>query len=203
MQAKPKNHSIDSIFAFLLLLIFTLFTLMLAGMGSAIYRSGAAHLNENYTSRTAVAYISEKVRQHDQSEAIRISSVGDLPALEFCDTIDGEAFVTYVYFYEGALCELFLQAARTPDPAMGSRIVELASFEIADAAADTTASDTAVTDVAADITAMDTAAAGAAASDTAAMDTAAADTAGPRLLRATAVSEEGNELSVLIHISSG
>ena len=46
MNAKQKNHSIDSLFSFLLLLVFFLFTVFLAQMGSAIYKSGVSHLNE-------------------------------------------------------------------------------------------------------------------------------------------------------------
>ncbi len=134
MRAKPKNHSIDSLFAFLLLLTFSLFTLMLAGMGSAVYRNGAAYLDENYTSRTAVAYVSEKVRQHDEAGSIFLTSVGELPALAFRDTIDGESFLTYVYFHDGALRELFISEDREPEAEMGSRIVELSSFSVEQAA---------------------------------------------------------------------
>lgn len=130
MRARPGNHSIDSLFTFFLLLTFSLFTLMLAGMGSAIYRSGAASLDENYTSRTAVAFISEKVRQHDESGSIFLTSVGDIPALAFRDVVEGTPFLTYVYFYDGAMCELFIREDRTPKPALGSRIVKLSSLTV-------------------------------------------------------------------------
>ena len=130
MQIKRKNHSIDSLFSFLLLLIFCLFTLMLSGMGSTIYRNGTAYLNENYSSRTAAAYVAEKLRQHDETGAVFMTSVGELPALALRDTIDGERFITYVYFYDNALCELMLPEDRTADAEMGSRIVELSSLTI-------------------------------------------------------------------------
>lgn len=130
MQIRQKNHSIDSLFSFLLLLIFCLFTLMLSGMGSTIYRNGTAYLNENYTSRTAVAYISEKVRQHDESGSVFMTAVDALPALALRDTIGETDFITYVYFYDNALCELMVQEDRVPETAMGTRIVELSSLTI-------------------------------------------------------------------------
>lgn len=183
MQIKPKNHSIDSLFAFLLLLTFTLFTLMLAGMGSAIYRNGASYLDENYTSRTAVAYVTEKVRQHDVSGSIFMTKVEETPALAFRDTIDGESYLTYVYFYDGALRELFIEEDREPSATLGNRIVTLSSLTIE------AANETAGTDEAADGADAGEVSSGGNEDDT-------------HLLLVTAVSEHGNELSQLIHISS-
>ena len=135
MNAKQKNHSIDSLFSFLLLLVFFLFTVFLAKMGSAIYKSGVSHLNENYTSRTAIAYLTEKVRQHDKSGSIFLTSIEDLPAIAFFDTIeeaDGQtgSFLTYVYFSDHALYELFVRESTVPEKALGTPIVELSDFEI-------------------------------------------------------------------------
>lgn len=164
MNQEQKKHSIDSLFTFLLLLVFCLFSLLLAGMGSAIYRNGTAHLNENYTSRTAIAYLQEKVRQHDRSGDIALSEVEGIPAVRFHDTVEGNSFYTYVYFYDDSLCELFVHENTAPLANMGTRIVELASFDVEPAAGE--------------------------------------ENTDTRLLSATAVSQEGNRLSVLIHSNS-
>ena len=130
MHSGSKTHSIDTLFSFLLLLIFCLFSLLLAGMGAAVYKNGAAHLNENYTSRTAVAYLAEKVRRHDRTDAVFLTEIEDLPAIAFRDTIEDEDFLTYVYFSDGALCELMLRAGRTPEIRLGTRLVELQSLDV-------------------------------------------------------------------------
>lgn len=130
MLTKRKAHSIDSLFSFLLLLIFCLFTLLLSGMGSTIYRNGTAYLNENYSSRTATAYVAERVRQHDETGGVFLATVEELPALAFRDTIDEAAFLTYVYFYDNALCELMIPEDRAPDAAMGNRVIALSSLTI-------------------------------------------------------------------------
>lgn len=217
MQIKPRNHSIDSLFAFLLLLTFSLFTLLLAGMGSTIYQNGAAYLDENYTSRTAVAYVAEKIRQHDDSGNIFFTTVEELPALGLRDTIDGESYLTYVYFFDGALRELFIQENREPEAALGNRIVKLASLDIepVDTTADE-ATDNAGTNETAGMS--ETAGDGSssagiaaeAANNTGADEThEMGETAGDsssstrlHLLRVTAVSENGNELTQLVRISS-
>ena len=124
------RHQADSLFTFLLLLIFALFTLVLAGTGGAVYKNGVTHLNENYTSRTAIAYISEKVRQHDSRNDVFLTSVEDLPALGLRDAFDGETFLTYIYFYDGCLRELFVHENTVPMASSGTKIVELSSFTI-------------------------------------------------------------------------
>lgn len=125
-----KRHQADSLFTFLLLLIFALFTLVLAGTGGAVYKNGVTHLNENYTSRTAIAYVSEKVRQHDSRNDVFLTSVEDLPALGLRDVFDGKAFLTYIYFYDGCLRELFVRENTAPMASSGTKIVELSSFTI-------------------------------------------------------------------------
>ena len=55
MNSKPTRHSIDTLFTFLLLLSFLLFSLLVAGTGSIVYQNGTDSLNKNYTSRTALS----------------------------------------------------------------------------------------------------------------------------------------------------
>ena len=62
MNSKPTRHSIDTLFTFLLLLSFLLFSLLVAGTGSMVYQNGTDSLNKNYTSRMALSYLAEKLR---------------------------------------------------------------------------------------------------------------------------------------------
>lgn len=130
MLKQPKRHATDTLFTFLLLLSFCLFTMVLSGMGAAVYKNSSAHLEENYTSRTAVAYVTEKVRQHNTAGSIFLSEVEGIPALALRDTIENSDFLTYVYFYENHLCELMTRAENTPTAQMGTPLVELSSLDI-------------------------------------------------------------------------
>lgn len=127
-KSNSKFHVFDSLFTFLLLLSFLLFSLLLCSIGSAVYRSGSDSLNENYTSRTALAYLAEKLREHDESGALSETSIGETTALLLSETIDGKVYVTYLYYYDGALCELFAAADTDPSPEMGTKIAKLRSF---------------------------------------------------------------------------
>lgn len=130
MKSKSKTgiHVFDSLFTFLLLLSFLLFSLLLCGVGSAVYRGGSDSLNENYTTRTALAYLAEKLREHDESNSLSESCIGEIPALLLSETIDDCKYVTYLYSYDGALCELFTAADTVPSPEMGTQIASLTSF---------------------------------------------------------------------------
>lgn len=129
---KPIRHTADTLFAVLLLLIFSLFAFLLAGTGAAVYKNSASYLEENYTSRTAVAYTEEKIRQHDRAGSISLTTLDELPALCLYETIEQQKFVTYIYYFDGALRELFVKESVTPSAANGTAIVPLSSFSITD-----------------------------------------------------------------------
>ncbi|MCD8346804.1 MAG: DUF4860 domain-containing protein [Lachnospiraceae bacterium] len=155
MYLRQKQHSTNTLFTFLLLLVFALFALLLASTGAVVYQNSVASLDENYTSRTAVAYVAEKIRQYDSEGQISFSQVEDIPALALHSAEDASAAtVTYIYFYDGSLCELYVREETTPAAAMGTAMVELSDFTIEQEQS---------------------------------------------LLRVTAVSTEGEEMSLLIH----
>lgn len=215
MKWKRKNHSADTPFSFFLLLIFTLFTMMLAGTGAAVYQNSAAHLNENYTSRTAIAYISEKIRQHNSKAAIFLSDVEGTDALVLRESIEEEAYLTYIYYYNHALCELFVHENTEPKLQSGSQIIELENLTIEPlenaASANEPQTNEALTNEASTNEASTNEASAnepaenepsanepSANEPSAAEPPAASTVTFPRMIRVTAVSPEGNTLSALI-----
>ena len=130
MNENRQRHSISGLFTLILLLMFAFSTLSLVLLGSRIYRKGVSYLNRNYTTRTAVAYVTEKIRQHDEKDKIFLTKFSDIPALLMEDEIGEDTFSTYIYFYDGALRELFVRSSAKPSPDMGSSIVVLDDFSI-------------------------------------------------------------------------
>ncbi|MCD8011918.1 MAG: DUF4860 domain-containing protein [Lachnospiraceae bacterium] len=128
---RRKQHSTDFLFTFLLLITFAIFALVLAGTGALVYQNSISSLDENYTSRTSIAYVAEKVRQYDSEGQVSLSSVEDIPALKLLSDEEAEtATCTYIYYYDGFLRELFVREETTPTAAMGSALVELSDFTI-------------------------------------------------------------------------
>ena len=130
MNENRQRHAVSGLFSLILLLLFAFSTLSLVLLGSRIYKNGVSYLNRNYTTRTAVAYVTEKVRQHDEAGSIRLTELEGIPALLMEDEISGDTFLTYIYFYDGALRELFVRGSTDPAPDMGSRIVVLEDFSV-------------------------------------------------------------------------
>lgn len=130
INEKRQRHSVGGLFTLSLLLMFAFSTLVLVLLGSRIYRNGVSHLDRNYTTRTALAYVTEKIRQHDEKDSVSFSELDGIPALFLKDTIDGDSFFTFVYFYDGALRELFVHSSTSPSPEMGSKIVSLDDFSV-------------------------------------------------------------------------
>ena len=130
MNENRQRHSISGLFTLILLLLFAFSTLSLVLLRSRIYKNGVSHLNRNYTTRTAVAYVTEKIRQHDEKDSISLTELEGIPSLLLKDNIDGDIFFTYIYFHDGALKELFVRSSMEPSPDMGSRIVVLDDFSV-------------------------------------------------------------------------
>ena len=128
MNSKPTRHSIDTLFTFLLPLSFLLFSLLVAGTGSMVYQNGTDSLNKNYTSRMALSYLAEKLRQHDHTDGVNVRELDDIPSLVLYEEQNGTHYCTYLYFYDGALRELFTQASNVPSADMGTAITELSGF---------------------------------------------------------------------------
>lgn len=135
MNLKEQHHSITSLFSVLLLLMFAGSAFLLILFGSHIYQRGTEKLDENYTIRTAVAYVSEKIRHHEERECISMQNLDGFPALRLKENIDNDTFYTYIYFYDHTLRELFIRQDILPAPEMGNVIVELADFSITESPA--------------------------------------------------------------------
>jgi hypothetical protein len=139
LRKDNSSHVLDVLFAFSLFGLFVLIGTCVVLFGSKVYRSTAAQLEENYTSRTALAYVSEKIRQSDVSDGIELVSLSfkdeadsspATTALAFTETIEETEYRTYIYFYDGALRELFIRADADISPGQGTALLSLSDFTI-------------------------------------------------------------------------
>ena len=66
-------------------------------------------MDDNYTARTSIAYITEKMRQADEKNAIEIRNENGHQILMMTTMIDDTAYATSLYEYDGWLYELFVR----------------------------------------------------------------------------------------------
>lgn len=125
-----QKHMIDLIFPVALFFVFALSALTVLLLAARIYRSTTENSSMNYSARTALSYISEKIRQNDADGNIRIGKLDGENALILEQTYGDSVYDTYIYAYEGFLRELFVRSESSADLSAGAKILEVDAFSM-------------------------------------------------------------------------
>lgn len=136
MRYKPIQHKLDGLFVLLLFAIFACSILMVLLGGANSYQRLADRDADSYTTRTCLQYIAAKLRHGDQVGAIKVSSFSDanrvdadeISTLYIYNRIDGEDYATRIYWYDGAVRELFASAEGEFMPEDGNLVLETAGL---------------------------------------------------------------------------
>ena len=102
-----SRHMIDILFVLSLFCVFASSSVLLIIFGADIYKKTVHQMDSNYSSRTSIAYITEKVRQSDTCDSIQITSQDGTSILMMTSTINDITYATSLYEYDGYLYELF------------------------------------------------------------------------------------------------
>lgn len=125
-----RRHMIDFIFPIALFFVFALSALTLVLFAARIYRSTTENSSLQYTSRTGLSYISEKIHQNDGHGRIQAGSFDGCDALVMEQTFKEETYFTYIYAYDQNLKELFVKEGVDASAADGRTILEIQDFSI-------------------------------------------------------------------------
>lgn len=120
-----ENRRITDVLALLCLTVFALCVLLVLLSGASVYRKLADSGEEAYTRRTALQYLTTRVRQ---AETVQTGTLEGCEALILEETVDGETYTTWVYCYEGWLRELYAVPGADLPPKAGEAIVEAEDF---------------------------------------------------------------------------
>lgn len=139
---QERHFVVDILFVLALFGVFAVSALVLVTIGADIYQHTVNDMNTNYDSRTAIAYITEKIRQSDcvlsdGTPAVSIGTLEQTPALILTDELDGEYYCTYLYLHDGWLRELYMRQGAYLGDNMedaGKNILELESLSYEQAA---------------------------------------------------------------------
>ncbi|MCI8646485.1 MAG: DUF4860 domain-containing protein [Firmicutes bacterium] len=101
------RHAIDLLFPIALFFVFAASALIVLTLAADIYGSTTGELRVNDENRTALSYISEKIRQSDVKGGMEIAEVEGTQCLVMSAEYNGQKYATYIYEYEGTLKELF------------------------------------------------------------------------------------------------
>ena len=125
-----SRHVIDFIFPIALFFVFAASSLVVLILASDIYGSNTNQLQANDENRTALSYISEKIRQNDTGGALEIVSIEGTECLALSADYNDVLHTTYIYEYDGMLKELFVRDDVSVSLEDGKDIMAISSLSI-------------------------------------------------------------------------
>lgn len=130
MRRNENNHVIDLLFTLTLFGVFAVSALLVVIFGAKIYQNTSASMNRNFTSRTAISYVSEKLHQRDVIGSSVITDVEGAPSISLMKQYDSMVVTTYIYADDGYLKEITVTGGVSPVRSSGQNIMELSDFYI-------------------------------------------------------------------------
>ncbi len=123
---------INDIFPILLFLAFTLAALGTVMISVQIYQKILRQSDGSYDMETAVAYVTEKFRGHDENGCIEASSFMGHDAVVMTSRVMDETYYTYIYACDGYLRELYVSESELPSCTAdsGNKILEMSEFSV-------------------------------------------------------------------------
>ncbi len=124
-----ETGALGGAFIFALLAAFALFSLLIVLMGARELSSIQAASDGNYSVRTALGYLACKLRSNDETGMVSVREYDGISVLTLSGDYDGEIYDTYIYYYDGGICEYYGSENRRFDPLLGERIIDASGFE--------------------------------------------------------------------------
>lgn len=125
-----RGHMIDFLFPVALLFVFALSALSLVLLAAGVYRSTTENSSLQYTARSSLAYLSEKIHQCDENGGVFLGTLDGYDALILEQTYEDEVYHTYIYACDEELKELFVKDGAEVSARSGRTILEVQNFTV-------------------------------------------------------------------------
>ncbi len=141
MSAEKKRvnrHNISGVFVFLLIGVFSVFSLLLVLIGVGAYQDVVDDARANAQVRTSISYITNKIHAADAAKAVYVEDWHGINTLVVSEWIDGGEFQTRIYYMPdpesnaGGLYEHFAYVGDDWGPEEGDRIADIQGLQIAE-----------------------------------------------------------------------
>jgi len=130
MKNRIQQFKSEGLVAVVLFAVFSLCVLMVLFSGVDIYKGIIKRDTHTHYKRTAVQYITTKVRQADKDAAITTSDFNGKDALIIKEIIDEKNYITRIYCHDGWLMELVSEEDVVLSLSDGEKITEAEHFEV-------------------------------------------------------------------------
>lgn len=132
MDEANRKQNIGGLLVLVVFAVFMVSVMLVLLTGADIVQGLSQRDQDGYNRRTAVQYVSTRVRQGDRAGMISVSAFGEGDALVLGQEIDGTLFHTKVYCYDGYLRELFTEADSDIHPEFGEKLLPVSGFSVRD-----------------------------------------------------------------------
>lgn len=126
---KIKHTAAVRMFPMLLFFVFLLCTIFTILIGSRVYENIRARNSEAFHTDTALAYMTNKVRQNDRAGSVSIREDGGCRILVLASAYDDVEFETWIYRLDGQLMELFTAKDSGIGVESGQKIMDCAPVD--------------------------------------------------------------------------
>ena len=129
---EARRSAIDILFTLALFCVFCASALAVVVIGANVYTTTAHNMQQNFSTRSALSYLTEKLHQSDVAGTVSLGEVEGTEALILTEAQAGGSYNTYIYSYNGAVRELLLPAGATPQLAAGQTVADAKTLTFAD-----------------------------------------------------------------------
>lgn len=127
---QQQGHVVDLLFTLALFCVFAASSLLVVLLGANSYKQTVAEMTQNYSTRTSISYLAEKIRQNDVASGISIGRVEGAPALILEQQAGAAVYQTWIYSSDGKLREVLVSQGTVVKAADGQPIMELADLAL-------------------------------------------------------------------------
>ena len=127
---RTNKGRISGLMALLLFCVFAICVLLTLLLGTEVYSNLVERDRDSNSRNLPLQYLSTRIRQADRQNGISIDVFDGVDALVFREEFDGEVYLTFVYCYDGWLCELFSAEGSGLLPEDGEHLLPLESMSL-------------------------------------------------------------------------
>lgn len=127
MRTTGNKNFYSFLTVLVLFCVFAFVFLLLVSAGGGVYKKTVNRMDESYEIRTTLSYVANKVRSVQSGDVHVIAREGqNILALE--DT--AREYVTYIYYYNGSLQELYQKKGKELQMDFGEEILQTGRVDI-------------------------------------------------------------------------
>jgi len=126
MHTYPRKTG--GVFTMLVLLLFSVCSLLLILIGYHVYRKIDDNMDENSRIRSSFYYLSNRIRSDLTEDSAELLEANGIQMLSLDQSSGDMELYSYVYFYDGAVREQLVTDPSEFDPAYGEVILDAGGF---------------------------------------------------------------------------